>query len=113
MSTPHIEIGLAPLSIEDVRKVAEHHHPVRLSDDPAFVNTLRRGREGAEALWRNNQVVYGVTTGMREACERHNASEMVAAITLQLARFHGCGMGAILDEDTSRAAVMIRLVSLL
>ncbi|MCK9523481.1 MAG: aromatic amino acid ammonia-lyase [Proteobacteria bacterium] len=112
MSTPHIEIGPAPLSIEDVRKVAVHRHPVRLSDDPAFVNTLRRGREGAEALWRNNQVVYGVTTGVGEACERHIDSELVDAFPMQLARFHGCGMGAILDETTCRAAVMIRLVSL-
>jgi len=107
-----IEIGGRRLTIEDVVAIASGHADVSLSRDPIWRERIERGAAFLRARLAAGATVYGVNTGYGDACVVNVPPELVEALPLQLTRYHGCGMGRLLDPAETRAVVAARLTSL-
>ncbi len=105
-------VGSAWLSIDDVVAVAAGRRAVVLDSAPGLRAAVNAARDAVERRLRENGSVYGVTTGVGASVTNEIPAELRAAMPRNLFRFHGCGTGAILDEEAAAAVVLIRLVSL-
>jgi len=54
----------------------------------------------------------GVTTGVGDSVVRPIPADLVEEFPLHLLRFHGCGLGKVLDPQSTRAVLAVRLASL-
>ncbi len=109
---PVITIGATPLSIADVLSVARGEARVALDESAAFRQRLDRSVELLDRLISRGELIYGVTTGFGESCEKAVPPELSARMAANLVRFHGCGTGQMLEDDQSAAVIVVRLVSL-
>lgn len=107
-----VVVGGRALGIEDVLAVARGGRGVALDAAPAFRATIAAAREAVENRLRERGAVYGVTTGVGASVTNEIPADLRAAMPRNLFRFHGCGTGAILDEEAAAAVVLVRLVSL-
>ena len=107
-----VEIGGAPLTIEQVLAVAELNAPVRLSGAADFVARIDAGATFLDELLSDGDSIYGVTTGYGDSCTVSVPPELVADLPLHLTRYHGCGMGRMLDAAGTLATLVARLNSL-
>ncbi|CAM2006089.1 HAL/PAL/TAL family ammonia-lyase [Acanthopleuribacter pedis] len=112
MSLPVFVLGRDSLTTGAVRLISYRQADLHLCDDEAFRRTIDQGAAVLAEKWRNQEVVYGVTTGVGESCTRGIPKELVPQFSVNLSRFHGCGLGSIFDEHTARAVVAVRLASL-
>jgi len=107
-----VVIGGRRLTIEDVVAVARDGARVRLSDDPAWRARIERGAAFLRRHLDAGATVYGVNTGYGDACVVDVPAALVASLPLQLTRYHGCGLGAWLDDAQTLAVIAARLNSL-
>ncbi|MBL8483849.1 MAG: aromatic amino acid lyase [Rhodocyclaceae bacterium] len=107
-----VEIGAAPLTIEQVLAVAEKGAPVGLCTAPEFAARIDAGAAYLDRLLSDGSSIYGVTTGYGDSCTVSVPPELVAELPLHLTRYHGCGMGDMLDEAATLATLVARLNSL-
>jgi histidine ammonia-lyase len=107
-----VVIGNRRLTIEDVVAIAQQRALVMLSDDAAWRARIERGAEFLRRRLADGATVYGVNTGYGDACVVGVPPELVAALPLQLTRYHGCGMGRHLDPAETLAVIAARLNSL-
>ena len=107
-----ITIGQAPVSIEDVVDLSQRRAVIELSDSPAFRQRIARGAELLDRILEEDGVIYGVTTGYGDSCTVDVPANMVWELPIHLTRFHGCGMGQHLSEESGRAVLIARLTSL-
>lgn len=107
-----IVFGRAPLSIEDLLDIAHDRAAVRLHDSDDFVARIKASTQFLDRLLEEDGVVYGVTTGYGDSCTVPVPRHLVEDLPLHLSRFHGCGLGALLSHDQSRAVLAARLASL-
>jgi histidine ammonia-lyase len=105
-------IGRDPLSIADVLSLARGHRRPVLDDDPSYRARIRSSREHLEKAVASGAPVYGVTTGVGASVGNVIPAEHRDAMPHNLFRFHGCGTGRILDEESAAAIVAVRLVTL-
>ncbi len=101
-----------PISIDDVIAVARGRRPVQLGEDAIWRDSIEAAARFLDEAWRDDGVIYGVTTGYGGSCDVSVPPALVAELPLHLTRFHGCGMGRYLDPDSSAAVLMVRLASL-
>ena len=86
MSNPIVQVGERPNTIEEIVAVAgEPRVSVALSRDPAFTEKIAKGAARLEELWRRDQAIYGVTTGLGDSCVRRIPPELVPELSRQLA----------------------------
>ena len=111
ISSP-ILVGGQRLCIEDVLSVACGNASVALSQAPEFSDRIKRGATYLERLLANNGIVYGVNTGYGDSCTVSIPPHLVSELPLHLTRFHGCGLGEYLDDESTLAALVCRLNSL-
>ncbi|MGY3728367.1 MULTISPECIES: HAL/PAL/TAL family ammonia-lyase [Cobetia] len=112
-TAPALTLDGSDITLEQLIDVAEGRCGVRLSDALAFRARIEAGPALLERLLEEEGVVYGVTTGYGDSVTRAvQGAEDLEALPRHLYTFHGCGMGADLDVVSSRAVVMVRLVSL-
>jgi histidine ammonia-lyase len=107
-----IVFGAEPLTIEDILAVAQEGATARLPDDSGFRRRIQQGSAFLDRLLEQDGVIYGVTTGYGDSCTTQVPTALVEELPLQLARFHGCGLGALLAPGAARAVLATRLVSL-
>jgi len=105
-----ITVGNAPLRIEDVVDVAAGRRQVAL--DPASRERIQAGAAYLKGLLDSGTEVYGVTTGYGDSCTVTIPGPLVAELPTHLTRYHGCGLGRILEEGETRAVLVARLNSL-
>lgn len=110
--SPELVIDDRALRIEDILDLAHQRRAVALSEAPGFRARIERGAEFLERLWREEGVIYGVTTGYGDSCTVRVPSELVARMPQHLYTFHGCGLGADFSPLAGRAILATRLVSL-
>src|SRR6478752_8929531 len=97
------------LTVDEVLRLGAQKRPRVIVDD--------RARESVAASWTMAEQVaarrpiYGRTTGV--GANRDTEIEQGAASDLRLLRSHSTGSGPILDETTTRMALLIRLNQLL
>ncbi len=112
MPQPVFILGRDALTTEAVHSISLGHATLNLSTDDDFRRLIDQGAAILAEKWKNQEVVYGVTTGVGESCIREVPRHLVPHFSLNLSRFHGCGLGEIFDEPTARAIVAVRLASL-
>lgn len=109
---PQIEFGENNVSIEDVVNLALGNAEARLSPDEAHLAKINKGAQFLDDLWREEGVIYGVTTGYGDSCTVNVPGHLVEELPVHLTRFHGCGLGNYFDEEAGRAILASRIISL-
>ncbi|WP_041524072.1 HAL/PAL/TAL family ammonia-lyase [Gilvimarinus agarilyticus] len=106
-----IEFGARHITIEDIVAIA-NGYGARLTDDPRTRNRISASASFVDNLWREEGVIYGVTTGYGDSCTVSIPPHLVEELPLHLTRFHGCGLGREFDPTHGRAILATRLASL-
>lgn len=107
-----VEFGASPITIEEVVSIANGAGVVTLTDDQNQLNKIQASAKFLDDLWREDGVIYGVTTGYGDSCTVTVPAHLVEELPIHLTRFHGCGMGRYFDETYGRAILAARTVSL-
>lgn len=100
------------LSIEEADKLSRQEISIRVSNTPEFENLIQEGADFLSGHFDQEGVVYGVTTGYGDNCDRGVPGTLVEELPLQLSRFHGCGLGEMLSLSQSRMVLAVRLSTL-
>ena len=106
-----IEIGSNHITIEDILALANGRASACLSA-PDALERIRKSAAFLDDLWREEGVIYGVTTGVGDSCTVTIPEHLVEELPINMTRIHGCGMGKNFDEITGAAVLAIRAVSL-
>lgn len=99
------------LTIESAMEVADHGAVVRAS--PQSLRQMERFRALLEQKLARGDVVYGVNTGFGSLADKVVRPEHIDELQLNLIRSHSAGVGTPLSTEIVRAAMLIRLNSLL
>jgi histidine ammonia-lyase len=105
-------VGAGRLTLEDVLAAALRGCPVALAPDPAFRARVEASRALLEELLRDGAEIYGVNTGYGDACTVAIPADQLRELPAQLVRYHGCGLGRILEPEETVAVLVARLNSL-
>ena len=100
------------LCIEDVVALARGQRTAKLSTEPAFTARIQAGADFVAKLLAEDGVIYGVTTGYGDSCTVVIPPALVAELPRHLYTYHGCGAGAMLGPQETRAVLATRLNSL-
>ncbi|CCF15531.1 histidine ammonia-lyase [Brevibacillus laterosporus GI-9] len=111
MSIQHaLALDGTSLSIEQVVMVARKHHPISLSSDA--VAKVLHSREMVEEIIREENVVYGITTGFGKFSDVMISQEDVSHLQENLIMSHACGMGEPYPTEVVRAMMILRINAL-
>ncbi|MBC9249096.1 histidine ammonia-lyase [Pseudomonas alcaligenes] len=110
--TDHVTFGEAQLTIEQVVALASRNARAQLQGDAAYREKIAKGARFLDTLLDKEGVIYGVTTGYGDSCVVAVPLHQVEALPRHLFTFHGCGLGKLLDEASTRAVLAARLQSL-
>jgi histidine ammonia-lyase len=104
-----ITVGKA-LQLQDVIKVARFGAKVKLS--PESKSKIKKSRVYVEKLVKENQVVYGITTGFGKLASTRIEPKDVQALQRNLILSHAMGVGEPLSTEVVRAMLLLRAQSL-
>ena len=99
------------LTVESAMEVAEHGASVRAS--PQSLRQMEKFRALLDQKLARGDVVYGVNTGFGSLADKVVRPEHIDELQLNLIRSHSAGVGSPLPTEIVRAAMLIRLNSLL
>jgi histidine ammonia-lyase len=105
-----IQVGVGPVSFEDLIHVARDGAPVELTDDA--LGAIDRARAVVETLAAAETPTYGVSTGFGALATRHIPTEMRAQLQRSLVRSHAAGSGPEVEREVVRALMLLRLSTL-
>src|SRR5262245_25824664 len=105
-----IEVGVGPVSIDDVVAVARDLAEVTLADDA--VQAISASRAAVEKLAEAPTPAYGISTGFGALATRHIPTEMRAQLQKSLVRSHAAGSGPAVETEVVRALMLLRLSTL-
>ncbi|MDA7084878.1 aromatic amino acid ammonia-lyase [Pseudomonas sp. SA3-5] len=107
-----VVFGEQPLSIENINALSQRRAQALLQDDAGYREMIAKGPRFLDTLLDKEGVIYGVTTGYGDSCVVAVPLHQVEALPRHLYTFHGCGLGQLLDEASTRAVLAARLQSL-
>ena len=99
------------LTLSSAMAVAEHGAAVKASTNS--LKQMERFRSLLEEKLSRGEVVYGVNTGFGSLSDKVVRPENLEELQLNLIRSHSAGVGSPLPTEVVRAAMLIRLNSLL
>ena len=105
-----VQVGVGPVSFEDVIEVAREGAAVELSDDAA--KAITAARESVERLAAGTVPAYGISTGFGALATRHIPTEMRAQLQRSLVRSHAAGSGPEVEREVTRGLMLLRLSTL-
>ena len=105
-----VEIGLAPLTRDQLVSVARNFESVTLSD--AVIARLERQRAGIDALVESGTPVYGLSTGFGSLATTFISPDERRDLQRSLIRSHAAGVGAEVETEVVRAMMVSRLTNL-
>src|SRR3954452_19928400 len=94
-------------------EIAAIGHGAAIELDSGALERVRANREVLEDLIRADTQIYGITTGFGALASSRVAPELHRGLQLNLLRSHAAGTGEELPREVVRAAVAVRLNSLL
>ena len=97
------------LTIDDVCGVAQRNVSVRLCDDSAFLETLKKSRDFLMQYIAKGYPTYGVTTNFGDNCDSQISPEKANELQHVIVTYHGIGLGQKLSQEEGRAVVLCRL----
>jgi histidine ammonia-lyase len=105
-----VVVSGAPLTVEDVARVARDDEAVALA--PEAIDVMARRRAVVESLGQSPEPVYGVSTGFGAMATRHIGPDDRRRLQLSLVRSHAAGTGAPVEREVVRAMMLLRARSL-
>lgn len=110
---PHNSVTLdgTSLTIENVVDVARNYARVEIA--LAAIEAVKRGRKSIERILKSGETVYGINTGFGKLADTKISGGQLDQLQHNLIRSHSVGTGAPLNEDETRAVMVVRLSSLL
>jgi histidine ammonia-lyase len=106
----HLELGPAPLTIDEIVAVARHGTPVVLTAEA--LASLERARAHVDELASGGRATHGVSTGFGSLATRHIPPERRAQLQRSLIRSHAAGSGPEVETEVTRAMMLLRLRTL-
>ena len=110
MSIETVDVGVGPVSFDDVVHVARDGAAVALSDES--LDAIAKSRARIEELAHNPKPVYGVSTGFGALATRHIPHELRTQLQRSLIRSHAAGSGPEVEREVVRAMMLLRLSTL-
>lgn len=104
--------GERQLTIENIVALSQRQARAQLQNDTTYREKIAKGARFLDTLLDKEGVIYGVTTGYGDSCVVAVPLHQVEALPRHLYTFHGCGLGRLLDEASTRAVLAARLQSL-
>jgi histidine ammonia-lyase len=105
-----VQVGVGPVSFEDVLAVARHGVAVELAPDA--VAAIERARKAVEDLAAAPTPAYGISTGFGALATRHIPLDKRAQLQRSLVRSHAAGSGPEVEREVVRALMLLRLSTL-
>ena len=105
-----IQVGVGPVSFDDLVRVARDGAPVALTDEA--LAAIDHARGVVEKLAAAETPTYGVSTGFGALATRHIPTEMRAQLQRSLVRSHAAGSGPEVEREVVRALMLLRLSTL-
>jgi histidine ammonia-lyase len=105
-----IEVGVGPLTPEQVVAVARHDVPVRLSAQAR--DSIAESRKIIDRLAGDLLPHYGVSTGFGALATTSIPASARAQLQRNLIRSHAAGSGAEVEREVVRATMLLRLSTL-
>ena len=100
------------MTIEEIVALARGSACVRLDTGVEFRNLIAASAARFYERLAAGEKIYGVTTGFGESCLNDVPPAHIADLPDNLVRFHGCGVGAVLDDEQSAAVIAVCLAGL-
>jgi phenylalanine ammonia-lyase len=107
----NLELGVRPLSMEDVARVARQGAAIALS--PASRQRIARGRARLEEMLARGERIYGVNTGVGGNVGISLAPEEMELLQANIVLHLSCATGQPLPNDVVRAATLLRVATFL
>lgn len=98
------------LTLPDVLRVSREYERVELAQQA--VQKILAARELVDRIATENRSVYGINTGFGELAQTSISAPDMARLQENLIRSHAAGVGAPLDEDVTRAIMLLRVNAL-
>ncbi|MCD6640116.1 MAG: histidine ammonia-lyase [Nocardioides sp.] len=105
-----IQVGVGPVSFDDVLAVARGGAGVTLTDEA--LDAIDRARAVVETLASADTPSYGVSTGFGALATRHIPTESRTQLQRSLVRSHAAGSGPEVEREVVRALMLLRLSTL-
>ncbi|MGO4257676.1 histidine ammonia-lyase [Marmoricola sp. RAF53] len=109
-SSATVEVGVGPVSFEDLVAVARDGAAVRLSSDALVA--IDQARAVVDKLAEEPTPAYGISTGFGALATRHIPVEMRAQLQRSLVRSHAAGSGPEVEREVVRGLMLLRLSTL-
>src|SRR3954454_9681083 len=105
-----VEVGVGPVSMEDVVAVTRGGAAVELTEDALVA--IDRAREVVEELAAAPTPAYGISTGFGALATRHIPGELREQLQRSLVRWHAAGSGPEVEREVVRGLMLLRLSTL-
>jgi len=105
-----IMLGVDQMTLEDLVAIAREGARVRLSGESEAL--IRASRKLVERWVQEGRVVYGITTGFGALSDVTISRENSRSLQENVLMSHAAGVGNILDEETVRAVIALRIKDL-
>jgi histidine ammonia-lyase len=105
-----MEIGTAPVSLDEIYRVVFDDEKVRIAD--AAHELIAASADFVREMAQSGEAVYGVTTGFGANRDRVIRPEDAETLQERLIMSHACGVGDPLPERVVRAMMMLRITAL-
>lgn len=102
-----IELHGDRLQLSDVVCVARERERARVA--PTAIPRIKKARAFLEKCVREGRVLYGVNTGIGHLAGVPVSSEDLEVLQVNIVRSHAAGVGPPLDEDETRAILLLKL----
>src|SRR6202453_4780655 len=101
-----IQIDGEHLSFDELYRIVRDGEQVEIA--PAARERMNKSRRGIEKVIQSDGAVYGVNTGFGKMASVRISREQIGELQVNLVRSHACGVGAPLDEEETRAMLVLR-----
>ncbi|HEY7044507.1 MAG TPA: histidine ammonia-lyase [Nocardioidaceae bacterium] len=108
--TSTVQVGVGPVSTDDVIAVARDRAQVELTDDAR--KALAAARSAVDDLAAAPVPAYGISTGFGALATRHIPTSMRTQLQKSLIRSHAAGSGEPVEGEVVRALMLLRLSTL-
>ena len=105
-----VVLGERPLTVEEVVQVARRRASVEIAE--AARERMVAGRAAVDSLASGQTPAYGVSTGFGALADRKIDVDSRERLQASLVRSHAAGTGAEVEEETTRALMLLRLQTL-
>ena len=98
------------LSLADLRHLANKFEPVEL--DPSCWQGVDASSQTVQTIVKKGEPAYGINTGFGKLAKVQIPNDQLSQLQLNLVRSHAVGVGELLDNDTVRLILVLKIASL-